>query len=205
MSTIPPRFRHGRVPAARRQMPRRALLISAAAALLGAWRWGECAAQADSQATEYKVKAAYLYKFASYVQWPTRTPDDADSALVIGLLGADLLGHELAPIVAERRVANRPVVVRKLRRDEPATGLHMLFIGRTENAHAAEILAAMRGRAVLTVTESETAFASGSMINFIILDDKIRFDVAPRQGELENLKISARLLAVAHRVVGDAP
>jgi len=77
----------------------------------------------------------------------------------------------------------------------------MLFIGQAEGARLGEILAIAKGQSVLTVTESEDALAHGSMINFVFVDDKVRFDVALPQAERGLLKISARLLAVARRVV----
>jgi len=172
------------------------------AVVLASWHAGHSAAQADAQETEYKVKAAYLYKFTNYVQWPPVALADADASLVIGVVGADKLGDELAQMVAERRPDTRPVRVRKLRHDEPATGLHMLFVGRAENPHVAQVLVGLRGKPVLTVTESDAGFNAGSIINFVIDDDKVRFDVAPRQSELANLKISARLMAVARKVAG---
>lgn len=192
------------LPQAPRTLPRwpwRRLLWGVAA-LLATWHAGHCAAQSDPQDTEYKVKAAYLYKFVNYVQWPPSALADADASLVIGVVGADRLGDELAQMVAERRNDTRPVRVRKLRRDEVATGLHIVFIGRAENSHAAQVLAGLRGKPVLTVTESDAGFNAGSVINFVIDDDKVRFDVAPRQSEAASLKISARLLAVARKVVG---
>ena len=79
--------------------------------------------------------------------------------------------------------------------------MHVLFIGRSDAHRSADVLAAAKGKAVLTVTESEDAFALGSVINFVILDDKVRFDVALRPAEMENLKISARLLSVARKVI----
>jgi hypothetical protein len=147
------------------------------------------------------VKAAFLYRFASYVEWPPQVLPRAESPLVIGVIGADALGDELAQVVADRTVAGRPVTVRKLRRGEALTGVHVLFIGRSDAHRSADVLAAAKGKAVLTVTESEDAFALGSVINFVLLDDKVRFDVALRPAEMENLKISARLLSVARKVI----
>ncbi len=182
---------------------RRRQLGIAISAVLGLWPWQECAAQSDALVTEYKVKAAYLYKIAGYVQWPAQVLPEPESPLVVGLLGADRLADELAQIVADRRVETHPVVLRKLRRGDPVTGLHMLFIGRTESASVPDILAATRGKPVLTITEQETDFLAGSMVNFVLFDDKVRFDVAPRQSELANLKISARLLTVARKLARD--
>src|SRR5712664_1842694 len=158
-------------------------------------------AQADAQADEYRVKAAFLYKFGSYIEWPSGSFARADSPVAIGVMGADALADELAQIVAGRNVNGRPVLVRKLRPGGPIAGLHVLFIGGSDRGRLAEILAAARGRALLTVTETEDALELGSMINFVVVENKVRFDVAPPPSESDNLKISARLLGVARKVV----
>jgi hypothetical protein len=158
-------------------------------------------AQADAQADEYRVKAAFLYKFGGYVEWPDRSFARADSPVVIGVIGADTLADELAQIVSGRNVNGRPVLVRKLRAGDPIAGLHVLFIGRVDRGRLAEILAAAKGQALLTVTESEEGLELGSMINFVVVENKVRFDVAPPPSESDNLKISTRLLGVARKVV----
>src|SRR6266513_3815400 len=114
-------------------------------------------AQADAQADEYRVKAAFLYKFGSYIEWPSRSFAGTDSPVTIGVMGADALAEELAQIVAGRNVNGRPVRVRKLRPGDPIAGLHVLFVGRGESGRLAGILAAARGQALLTVTESDEA------------------------------------------------
>ena len=157
-------------------------------------------AQADAQADEYRVKAAFLYKFGSYIEWPSGSFARADSPVAIGVMGADALADELVQIVAGRNVNGRPVRVRKLRPGDPIAGLHVLFVGR-DSGRLAEILAAARGQALLTVTESEEGLELGSMINFVVVEDKVRFDIAPPPSESGNLKISARLLGVARKVV----
>ncbi len=162
---------------------------------------GPCAAQSDAQIAEYRVKAAFLYKFGGYVEWPERAFARPDSPIAIGVIGADALAGELAQIVAGRTINGRPVTVRKLRRGEAVAGLHVLFVGRSDSSRLADILAAAKGQPLLTVTETEEAFESGSMINFVVVEDKVRFDVAPPPAEPGNLRISARLLAVARKVV----
>lgn len=158
-------------------------------------------AQADAQVDEYRVKAAFLYKFGSYIEWPSGSFAHADSPVTIGVMGADTLAEELTQIVAGRNVNGRPVRVRKLRPGEPIAGLHVLFVGRGEGGRLAEILGAARGQALLTVTESEEGLGLGSMINFVVVEDKVRFDIAPPSSESSNLKISTRLLGVARKVV----
>ena len=160
-----------------------------------------CPSQADTQADEYRVKAAFLYKFGSYIEWPGGSFARMDSPLAIGVMGADTLADELMQVVSSRDVKGRSVQVRKLRPGDSIAGLHVLFIGRADSGRLAGVLAAARGRALLTVTESDNALELGSTINFVVVDGKVRFDVAPPPAESGSLKISARLLAVARKVV----
>ena len=168
-------------------------------ALLCGWR-GAAAQASEHAELESQVKAAYLYKFGSYVEWPQASFAAADAPLVIGMLGADAMADELQRISAGRTINGRPVSVRKLGRGEPLAGLNVLFIGKSNGARLADTLAALKGQAVLTVTEWDDALAGGSMINFVMIDGKLRFEVAPRAAAQGNLVISARLLAVAHKV-----
>jgi hypothetical protein len=176
---------------------------AALAGLLGmalVWLGPGAGAQEARQAAEYEVKAAFLYKFASYVEWPPQVFAEAGSPFAIGVAGADLLADALARIVAQRTIDGRPVEIRKLRRGDPVDGLQILFVGRDGGERLSDFLDSARGRPVLTVSESEDAFALGSMINFVVVDDKVRFDVALREAEHANLKVSSRLLSVARKV-----
>lgn len=162
-------------------------------------------AQADLQAPEYRIKAAFLYKFGGYVEWPPSAFPTPTSALTIGVLGADLLATELQTLVDQRTIGGRPVVVRVLQPGDSLDGVHVVFVGATGEDALADVLAATEGHAVLTVTESDAGLDSGSAINFLVLDGKIRFDVALEPVEARHLKISSRLLAVARRVVPTGP
>jgi len=159
----------------------------------------------ELQATEYRVKAAFIFKFGDYIEWPAEAFRSPSSPLVIGVVGADAIADELARLSAGRVVGERPVVVRKLRHGEPLSGLHMIFIGRTSAAQLSAALAASKGQPALTIAEAEDGLRLGSMINFVIVSDKVRFDVALSPAEASRLKISSRLLAVARNVVAPAP
>jgi hypothetical protein len=181
---------------------RRASVAGLLAAVLALGPLSPCRGQSELQIAEYRVKAAFLYKFASYVEWPPQVFARPDSPLVIGVAGSDTLADELAQMVAGRTVERHPVVVRKLHRGDPVDGVHILFIGRSNGSRLSDVLASARSMPVLTVTESEDAFALGSVINFVVVDDKVRFDVALREAEQAKLKVSSRLLAVARKVLG---
>jgi hypothetical protein len=159
-------------------------------------------AQTAMQSThlEQQVKAAYLYKFTSYVDWPEKAFPHSDGPLVIGVIGADAVAEELEQIVAGRVVNGHTIVTRKLKRGEPLSGLHMLFIGRVDKAHLAELYSEAKNKPLLTVTESADAHALGSMINFVVTDDRLRFEVALAPVESAGMKISARMLTAAYKV-----
>jgi hypothetical protein len=157
-------------------------------------------AQTDT-AAEYRVKAAFLYKFPVFVEWPAGVLARRDEPFAIGVLSADTLADELARPIAGRTVNGHPVTVRRLKPGDPLEGVHMLFVGRSDPRRLAEVLAPARGRPTLIVTESADGLAAGSAINFVVIDDKVRFDVALPSAERGELRISARLLAVARKVV----
>jgi YfiR/HmsC-like len=163
------------------------------------------AAAPEMQAGEYRVKAAFLCKFGDYVEWPTEAFANSSNAFVIGVVGADPLADELARIAAGRTIGGRPVVVKKLGYNDPLAGLQVIFIGRSEGRRLARALDASKGLRALIVTESADGLKLGSMINFVIVSDKVRFDVALPPAEASGLKISSRLLAVARNVVESAP
>ncbi|MES2932795.1 MAG: YfiR family protein [Pseudomonadota bacterium] len=154
----------------------------------------------DAVEIERQVKAAYLYKFGSYVEWPENVFPSITSPLIVGVVGADLLADELARIALGRTIGGRPVTVRKLRADEVLTGVNVLFIGRSSASRLVDILAAVKGHPLLTVTESEDALAAGSMINLVVVDGKVRFEASPKAAGVSNLNISARLLAAAYKI-----
>jgi hypothetical protein len=159
-----------------------------------------CAAQSPGSAAEYQIKAAYLYKFLAYIEWPPQAFEREHAPIAIGVLGSELLAGELAQAVSGREVNGHDIVVRRLRAGDTAAGLHVLFIGRGDSARVAQITAAVKGQPLLIVSESDDAFALGSAINFLVVDDKVRFDVALRPVEQAGLKVSSRLLAVARKV-----
>lgn len=159
-----------------------------------------CSAQSPGSAAEYQIKAAYLYKFLAYVEWPAQAFERDRAPIAIGVLGSEPLAGELAQVVAGREVNGHDILVRRLRPGEAASGLHVLFVGRSDSARVAQIAAAGKGQPLLIVSESDDAFALGSAINFLVVDDKVRFDVALRPVEQAGLKLSSRLLAVARKV-----
>ncbi|WP_343027303.1 YfiR family protein [Massilia sp. MP_M2] len=149
-------------------------------------------------ALERRVKAAFLYKFLGYADFPAGSFADATTPVSIGVVGADNVAAELTRIAAGRMVAGRMITVRALREQDLAQPLHVLFVAGQDDARAARLLRA--ANALLTVTECDGGLRSGSIINFTIVDDRVRFDVSLDAAEKKNVKLSSRLLTVANRV-----
>ncbi|MFC5481091.1 YfiR family protein [Massilia suwonensis] len=160
---------------------------------------GAYAQQGSSQALERRVKAAFLYKFLGYADFPASAFADGAAPVTIGVIGSDEMAAELGRVVAGRQVRGRPIVVRTLREGDPAP-VHLLFVAGSDSARSARILRAASG-ALLPVTECELGLQNGSVINFRIIEERVRFDVSLDSAERNNVKLSSRLLTVANRVV----
>ena len=152
------------------------------------------------QAAEATVKAAFLYKFAGYVEWPDSAVGPPDAPFTIGIVAADDIAAELERLVPGRTVLNRRIVVRRLKDTEGLKGVHLLFIGRSEGSPR-PLLRAAQHQGTLTVTESDRGLEMGSSINFLAVDDRVGFEVSLESAEKSGLRISSRMLAVARRVV----
>lgn len=172
-------------------------LLLAGLLLCASW----AVAQGPERPDEYRVKAAYLYRFCEYVEWPEAVFADAASPLVIGILGDGRIAENLAEIVAGRQVSGRAIDVRRLRAGDSIKGVHVLFITRSQDRNLAAVLAEARLQSTLTITEWEEFDPAGSIINFIVVDDRVRFDIALEPAKRSNLRISSRLLNVARNVI----
>jgi len=183
----------------------RALLVIAAVVLVSASQPARVAAQSSGVVSERAIKAAYIYQFTAYVQWPEHRFERADSPLVIGVLGMDSFADELLRITQGRRVSGRTIDVQIITQDDALAGLHVLFIADDVSARVRALTARARPESILTVTDSADARAQGSVINFLTIDQRVRFDVFLDQAEQSALKLNSRLLAVAEHVHVNRP
>jgi len=150
---------------------------------------------------ERQVKAAMLYKFLSYVEWPPESFATPLSPYVIAVAGASDVANELRTITSDRTVNQRPIVVQKVTSKSDLSQVHMLFIGEdnSETLHN-RLMRRAREHSVVTVTENEKGLGLGSVINFRLIGDRIGFDISLVNAGSHKLKLSARLLAVASYV-----
>jgi hypothetical protein len=168
-----------------------------------AWLQSTLAADESAKLPEQRLKAAFLFKFGGYVEWPASAFPGPDSPFMIGVAGADPLADELSKVIAGRTMNGRTVAVKRIRGGEQISGLHVLFIGGSQGSRLGELLTLTQSLPVLTVTETDNGLAQGSIINFVVADNRVRFEVSVTAASRGGLRIGAPLLAVAQRVWGD--
>ena len=148
--------------------------------------------------SEYQVKAAFLYNFGKFVEWPDTAFADAQAPLVIGVFGENPFHHDLEQLVAGKTIGSHPVTARCVAAVAGLKTCHIVFVSAAEQKNAAQITAALRGLKVLTVTENMKHFAaSGLIINFVTEDDRIRFEINNAAAARAGLVISSKLLSLA--------
>jgi len=153
----------------------------------------------ESQPSEYQLKAAFLFNFAKFVEWPPQAFAEPTSPVVIGILGENPFGDDLERTIRGKTVNNRPFAIKPIRSLPEARGCHILFISTSEKTRLPEILESLGTATVLTVGEMERFAETGGMINLVKEADKIRFQINDVAAKNAGLKISSKLLSLAIR------
>lgn len=147
--------------------------------------------------TEYQIKAAFLFNFTQFIEWPTNAFVNTDAPLVIGILGDDPFGAVLDQTIEGETVHDRKVVIKRSRRVEDLRSCHLLFISRSEKGRLAQTLAALKGAPVVTVSDLEQFARQGGTIGFMPLENKLRFEINLDATESAGVKISSKLITLA--------
>jgi YfiR/HmsC-like len=156
-------------------------------------------------APEYGVKAAFLYKFATYIRWPVSTGTAQARPFVIGVLGDDPFGSTLNEVVRGQTVQGRGIRIRALSRKEEAVECDLVFISVSEQPNLKEILVHLRSAPVLTVSDLDQFAEQGGMIGLLTTEENhIRFDINKAALDRAGLRASSQLLGLA-RIVDESP
>lgn len=153
----------------------------------------------SSPPSEYQLKAAFLYNFAKFTDWPADAFANAQAPFIIGILGENPFGSDLERTVAGKTIAEHPMTIRMFRTPTDATNCHILFINPAEKERFPAIFQSLRGTTVLTVSQTEHFIEAGGMVNFVEEANKIRFEINAEAAKVARLKISSRLLGLAVR------
>lgn len=176
----------------------------------------------DTAATtqEYQVKAAFLYNFIQFVDWPEEKIADKDSSITIGIIGNDPFGKAFDPII-HKQVKGKSVIMERFEsfeklknsagNDKPESGhgfealkkCHLLFICSSEQKNLKEIIDVVKDQPILTVGEMEGFLEAGGIINWFVEEKKIRFEINIAAAKQAGLEIRSNLLRLAKRIVGE--
>lgn len=169
---------------------------------LGAWlcllAWWP--AMAVAQSKEYQVKAAFLFNFAQFVEWPDTVFTAPDAPFCIGVLGDDPFGAALDEAVRDETISGHKMIVQRARQVADLKSCQMIFVSKSEKSHLPEILAAVGSRMVLTVGEVPGFARSGGEINFFLEGTKVRFEINPGAAQNCGLRFNSQLLSLGRIV-----
>ena len=156
------------------------------------------AAAQESKPQEYQVKAVYLYNFGRFIDWPAAAAKDDSFAICV--LGEDPFGRALDATVAGEKIGNRGLITRHVATEHDASGCRILFISSSEAAHVKDILESLSNSSILTVSDMAGFTSDGGMIQFVLKENRVRFEVNLTRAEKAGLIFSSQLLKVASDV-----
>lgn len=153
-------------------------------------------APARAASLEFPVKAAFLYKFAPFVEWPATAFPSQDSAITLCIVGYDPFGQAIDQAVQGQHLGAHPIVVRRLESVSAGSGCSIAYLGGSRAQSVEDGLAAVRGTPVLTVTDQAMGSARGA-IHFVVKDNRVRFIIDDEAAAKNGMNISSKLMRLA--------
>jgi hypothetical protein len=169
-------------------------LVRVIAALLAV---GICINPAQGQVDEYRLKAAFLYNFAKFVEWPPQTFKSLTDPIVICILGQNPFGNVLSETISGKVVGGRKFSVRQISDSESPNACPILFVSSSEGKRFRSIVSSLKGAGVLSVGEANGFTAEGGVINFKLDHNIIRLEINAAAAEAAQVRISSKLLSLA--------
>ena len=148
-------------------------------------------------AEEYPIKAAFLYNFAKFVDWPAQSFPTSSDPIAVCVLGQNPFGPALEEAVRGKTVNYRPLALRKVSDAQQARQCHILFVSSSERKRLGALLGELKGASVLTVGETEEFIPSGGVVNLKCDGERVRFEIDPEAATRAGLHISSKLLSLA--------
>lgn len=181
-------------------------LTPASAVLRAVWlvllTCGAALSENFGQTEEYAVKALFLYNFAKFIEWPGGMPA---GPICIGILGDDPFGELLDEAVSGKAVNGRPFLIKRLKSDPDARQCHLVFVNIADKKHLRSLLDSLKQSGVVTVGDTRGFAEAGGMINFLVVNDRVRFEINLDAASAAGLKFSSKLLSLAKIVRSGEP
>jgi len=149
---------------------------------------------------EYEVKAAFLFNFVKFIDWPSACHLNATSPILVGVVGKDPFGDALESVIGQKKVKGRNLTIRRYQDIADIDSCHVLFIAESESSRLDRVFDHLNGRSVLTVSDMDAFTQRGGIIQLYVKANKVRFEINLDSAENINLKISAKLLNLAETV-----
>jgi len=162
------------------------------------------ASSQSTEPTEYQLKAAFLFNFAKFVQWPSTSFTGPQSEFGICILGQDPFGKSIDDELHGKTIGEHPVTITRCKSLTEIGNCHIVFVSSSESKKLPEILATLKGSSALAVGETDGFAASGGTIQFTLEQQRVRFIINVDAAERARLQISSKLLALA-KIVRDVP
>ena len=160
------------------------------------WSWRAAPANM-TVAQEYQVKAIFLFNFVQFVTWPAAAFPGPHTPITIGILGNDPFGPFLEEAVRGEVIDGRSLTIKRFQAIGEVNDSQVLFVSKSEAGRLRQILAALQGRSILTVGETEAFARQGGMINFITVDNRVRYEINLEAAKRAHIDISSKLLKLA--------
>jgi hypothetical protein len=153
--------------------------------------------------SEYQVKAAYLYGFGRFVDWPPSAPANAGRAFSVCVLGTDPFGRALDEVTANAVMKDKPVQIRRIASAEAAADCHTVFVSAVDDIRLGRILEVLAGSPVLTVSDAPQFAQRGGVVGFLLEGNRVRFTVNLGAARRAGLVLNSELLRVSASVIGN--
>jgi hypothetical protein len=151
----------------------------------------------DKQPSEYAVKAAFLFNFIKFVEWPAAALPEHDSVIVVGVFSENPFLKDLDQTIQNKKIGDHPVLIKQLKTPAESLDCQVIFLGETDRQREEQVLGIVKAKSILTVGELDKFIESGGMINFVREGTKIRFQINQKAATDARLQISAKLLMLA--------
>ena len=171
------------------------------------WIWlffSNSVISASTKPYEYEVKAAFIYNFAKFIDWPDSSFESATSPFYVGVLGKNRFNGYLEKILSGKKLKGRKIQIRYFKNFKEVKYSHILFISSSEKKRLRHVFKALEKKGILTIGDTEGFISTGGAIGFVMKDNKVRFEINLNSARKARLTISSKLLRLAKKVIDEA-